>query len=271
MHMRHRTFCVPGLVLAILAAGSVCSAAELFSNSTDTISVAGNPVGSTQVTYEATVEFNSTSYSGPSGGWIFNAWQFGSQEESMGIVNGGIIQSYAYDLNSTALQSSLSSVTTGTWYDLAYVYDGSQERLYIDGTLEASRSASGNIRSGNSVTSAVGAIFRDGFTNPSFLGEIQSLRISDVARYFGNSYANTTYGDFSDDSSTLLLYDFDSAPTGNTITDLSGNGHTGTLGTGFQGATSPTFAVRVPEPASAGILVVTIGVGLLRRRRVQRM
>jgi hypothetical protein len=267
--MRQGTLRVLGLVLAILSVGPVCSAAFLFSNSTDTISVAGNTVLGDQATYEASVEFNSTSY--PTGiygggGNIYNAWQFAAEDERLTISDGGSASAYGFPVGyPNSLQGG--TLTTGVWYDLAWVYDGSQERLYINGSLVASMAGSGTIGSGSSAVAAVGAIFRDGTIAQSFLGEIQSLRISDVARYAGSSYT-PTFGDFSDDASTLLLYDFDSAPIGQTITDLSGNGHTGTLGTGFVGATSPTF-VSVPEPASATLLGLVAGVCCLRRRPIR--
>jgi hypothetical protein len=272
--MRHGTFCVLGLVLGILAADSVCSAAELFSNSTDTISIAGNTVVSDQATFEATVEFTSTSYIGgfysnnsPGSGVIFNAWQSAEEDEALAILDGGIAFGSAVPLN-FPIGLYGGSLTTGEWYDIAWDYDGSQQRLYVNGTLVASTEVSGAITTGSDAIAAVGAIYRDGSINQSFLGEIQSLRISDASLYSGNSYS-ATLGDFSDNSSTVLLYDFDNPPSGQTVTDLSGNGHTGTLGTGFVGATSPTF-VSVPEPTTTVLLGAVAGVCCLRRHKRQR-
>jgi hypothetical protein len=155
---------------------------------------------------------------------------------------------------------------TGVWYDLAYVYNGSQESVYVDGSLVESRSAGGDIGIGGSAIMSIGAMFRDGGIAPSFIGDIQSLRISEIARYSGDSYS-ASMSDFTNDPSTLLLYNFDQlTPGSTTIDDLSGNDHTGTFGVGFAGATSPTIVV--PEPASSSLFGVAL---LLFRRRPIRI
>lgn len=268
--MRHFKTCAILMALLSLWAARVCSAALLYSNTNDTISVAGNTVLGNQATYEAIVEFNALTYTGAGGGEIYNAWQFAAEDENFTIRNGGIAGGYAYPVGYPNILQG-GTLTTDIWYDLAYVYDGAQVRLYINGNLVASMAGSGSIGSGSGAIATVGAIDRppDGGVLPSFLGEIQSLRISDVARYSGSSYT-PTLGDFSDDTSTELLYDFDNAPVGNTIPDLSGNGHAGTLGVGFTGAMSPTF-VAIPEPASIGIFSLVTGACLARRRRVSVM
>ena len=268
--MRPTTFCA----FVAIAASSILSpfarAAMLFSRSTDTIQVAGDISLSTQATYEATVLLNSTTYPNgfgaaiPDGsGLIFNSWEGGVEDKAFTIFNNGVPGALAYP-NNQPFGVSGGTVTTGQWYDLAFVIDGSQERMYINGTEVASNNTSQSINNapGQNV-SAVGAIFRDGSINESFLGQIQSLRISNTARYFGSSYtALTGPADFSDDSSTQLLFNFDSAPFGNTFPDLSGHNHTGTIGAGFGGATSPTF---VPEPSS--LLFFSIAAAAAFRRR----
>lgn len=236
-----------------------------FANSTDTISVTGNTVLGDQATYEAIVLLDSMSYpgdyvdtAGPPApiGNIFTAWQGDYEDERFGIGNGGTVSAYSYPLNFENPMTA-GNLITGVWYDLAYVYNGSQERIYVDGSLIGSRSASGDIGIGLSNILSIGAMFRDGGIAPSFLGDIESLRISDVARYSGDSYT-ASMSDFTDDSSTLLLYDFDQVSPGATsITDLSGNGHDGTFGVGFAGATSPM--VVVPEPSAFSLL----GFGIL--------
>jgi hypothetical protein len=249
------------VIAGILSLSTFAHAAYVqFSNPTDTLSVAGNTVLTDQATYEAIVSLNSTSYPGdyvdtagpatPTGN-IFTCWQGDYEDERLGIGNGGTVAAYSYPVNFGSLFYA-GSLTTGVWYDLAYVYDGSQERIYVDGSLVGSRSASGDIGSGSSNIMSIGAMFRDGGTSPSFIGDILSLRISDDARYSGSSYS-ASMSDFTDDPDTLLLYDFDQLSAGSTtIDDLSGNDHTGTFGVGFVGATSPT--VVVPEPSTVALL-----------------
>ena len=258
MHRGIISVCVA--VACLAGSASPGRGAMQFTRNTDTIAVTGNTVLSDRATYEATVTFTSTSY--PIRGFIYNAWVSGSQDEQFAILNGGALSAYGYPLGGGALNGGV--LAAGVQYDLAYVYDGSQERLYINGNLAASRAMTGTIASGTGNTSAVGAIFRDGAINVSFLGSIQSLRISNSARYSGNSYS-PNFGDFTDDTSTLLLYDFDTAPVNGVIPDLSTTGHNGTLGAGFTGATSPTFVL--PDPAGLSVMGLAAGICLMRRRR----
>jgi hypothetical protein len=261
----HRELIRIGMVIAaVFGLAPAAWAGMMFSLNTDTISIAGNTVLSDRATYEATVTFTSISNS-ENRGFIFNDWEGGLEDEQFDVLNGNL-SAYAYPLDSGPMSGS--ALSTGVQYDLAYVYDGSQERLYIDGSLVASRASTGTISTGGITIAAVGAIYRDGFINYSFLGTLQSLRISNTSRYSGSSYT-PTYGDFSNDTSTILLYDFDSAPVNGTITDLSNTGHTGTLGVGFTGATSPTFVAApadVPEPAGLAAMGVAAAMCLIRRR-----
>jgi hypothetical protein len=54
---------------------------------------------------------------------------------------------------------------------------------------------------------------------------------------------------------------------GSQLADLSGNGHTGTLGVGFAGATAPEILSAVPEPGTWALLLA--GAGLLGLRRLR--
>jgi hypothetical protein len=156
------------------------------------------------------------------------------------------------------------NLTTSVWYDLAYVFNGSQENIYVDGNLVGSQSAGGEIGIGTDNLMAIGAMFRDGGTAPSFIGDIESLRISDVARYSSDSYP-ASMSDFADDPSTLLLYDFDRlSPDSSSIPDLSGNGHDGVFGVGFDGATSPV--VVVPESSTFTLFSIAFVAAIIRQK-----
>jgi hypothetical protein len=263
-----------GLVCAIvgIVAPICCASASYvqFSKSTDSISVAGNTVlpNEGQVTYEAIIQPTSYSTSTSTGeSEIYGAWEYGEEDEHFRIDSSGNMEAYAFPVNWPNPLIG-GSITLNTWLDLAYVYDGSQERLYINGNLVGSRAAAvtlsggyggvtwptnGDLSLGSGSIVSIGAMDRGGDLDPAFVGNIKSLRISSVGRYSGTSYA-APMGDFADDSSTVLLYDFDQlAPGSSIVPDISGNGHAGTLGAGFSGATSPSIIV-VPEPSYIGLL-----------------
>jgi hypothetical protein len=206
-----------------------------FTRSTDTINLAGNVSLTNKATYEATILFTTTSFPNPNdnGGLIWNSYSDNLQDTRLEIQNGGELVGFSYPVNNPNTFAA-GALLTGVWYDLAYVYDGSQERMYVNGALVASRPASGNISIGSG-TMAIGALMRDGQDDSAFLGDIASLRISNTARYTGSSYnALSGPADFSNDASTQALYQF--AP--------------------------------VPEPASACMIAAVAAVWSLRRRRV---
>jgi hypothetical protein len=208
-----------------------------FSRPTDTISVAGViPLGNA-VTFEARVWITGTASEGT--GVIFNEWAYGQDDKQFGAT-ATLIGANVFPLPFADNPSHAD--TTGRLHDVVYEYDGAQESLYFDGHLVASQAVSGNIANDPNAISTVGAIFRDNIISPSFLGYIDTLRISDIARYSGNSYVPLA-GDLKSDSHTQLLYNFDEPAGSTTIPDLSGHGHTGTLGVGFQGATSPILGI----------------------------
>ena len=207
-----------------------------FTNLTDTIDLAGNVPLTNQATYEATVLFTNTTYPlSNNEGLIWSSYQDSVQDTRISIQGGGQLTAFSYPVNNPN-QFTNGSLQTGVWYDLAYVYDGSQEREYVNGQLIASRAASGNISIGSANIMALGALPRDGQVPAaySFEGDLASVRISNIALYSGSSYnAISGPGDFSDGASTQALYDF--AP--------------------------------VPEPSSLCILAGFAGAGLTRRRR----
>jgi len=262
----------------LIAAGmqSRCAAQAIFSNSSDTIQVQGNPALSGEGTYEAVVQLSSISIFNPyglwSGGTIYNSYQSGQEDNHFGVSESGAAEAIAFPLDYNYFGASFEggSLSTGVWYDLAFEYDGTQESMYVDGTLVSSRPVTGPIGSWPFADTVIGAIDRDGGMLPSFLGEIESLRISNTALYTGASYA-ATVGDFTDQSSTLLLYDFNDVSAGSTsVPDLSGNGYTGLLGVGFDGATSPTFVTPLPASASAAALGLAMTALFTARRRQSR-
>lgn len=141
-----------------------------------------------------------------------------------------------------------SSVTLApdVWHHVAFVYAGVQDRFYLDGSLLFSRPQSNGDVGDAAGLAYVGSILSGGTCQPSFIGLIDSLRISRVARYSGASFT-APLGDLASDANTQLLYNFNQAPGSTTVTDESPLGRTGTLGvSGCTGPTSPALCGSDP-------------------------
>jgi MYXO-CTERM domain-containing protein len=247
----------------MLVAGQCDAGYARFARLTDTIKVDGDSVLSTAATFEARIMFFSPYESGD--GRVFNEWKSGAEDK---ILSMSASAAGGWAWPSTGLGYS-RTMPLNVWHHVAYIYDGNQQRLYLDGSQVVSQPTSGgaNISNSPGSTSAVGAIYRDSRVIIGFIGLIDTLRISTVARYTGTSF-QTPDGDLTSDSYTNLLYNFNESAGSTTVTDLSTNGRNGTLGTGFTGATSPEL---VPEPCSLITMVLGVGglgtlLGLRRRR-----
>ena len=258
------------LIALVLVAGAPLAAHAryaLFSATTDTISVSGNTVVGNEMTIEARLSLTNPA----NVGFVFNEWQSGVEDKTLVFGGAQSPGGFAYPSGTTLLDSP-ASLLADRFYHIAFVHDAANERIYLDGSLLASRpSALAAVSNGGSSIAHVGAIFRDGFQRNSFVGAIDSLRVSSVARYTGASVVVPS-GDMSADANTELLYNFaatDYNSANGTIADLSGKGRTGTFGTGFTGATSPRIAaVVVPEAGTLALFVLPlIGFVAVRRRR----
>ena len=241
------------LVCLALLSTTCCGQYLQFSNDTDTVSVAGNTVVSADMTIEARVWLIGN-------GTVFNEWQFAAEDKYIVV---GSSNAFAFPHVGTALNGGATPFAG--WLHLAFVVDSSAstESIYLNGVRTGTRTASGAIANASSSVAHVGSIFRGGGTaQPGMRGFIDTLRVSDVARYSGASFTPPV-GDLSSDASTLLLYNFNEAPGSTTVADLSGNGRTGTLGAGFSGASSPVFTGSLPsgQPNSPGASLLVNGAG----------
>ncbi|QDV43914.1 hypothetical protein Enr13x_37740 [Stieleria neptunia] len=261
--MKKRTFVV--LTLYLLWTSPTFADIVVFDETTDTVAVNAFPNMSIAATIEAVVRFD-TSQVGQ--GMIYNQWR-PNQEDKQFSYNASLDSLGGFlNIGSPSLLSG--PVGQDIWRHIAYVYDGAEERMYLDGQLIGSQLSSGNIPDGTSSRQTViGAIDRstappDTFRS-SFIGQMESLRISSVARYSGTTFSPHS-GDFSVDADALLIYNFDEMPGSTSITD-SVVGATGTFGVGFAGATNPHIIAAVPEPGTMPLLV--FGVLALYSRRLR--
>ena len=155
---------------------------------------------------------------------------------------------------------SSQSISTGTWYHVAFTNSVSDQRIriYINGSLDNEESWSSG---GYGLTSwnnqvGVGASIWNGSDNPTnfFDGEISDVRFWDSERdqsainYYKNSTLNT--------NSTLKLYYKLNEGQGSTVNDFSGNSINGTLYGSYQWKTTDTISptVTLTESDSDNIL-----------------
>ena len=264
MPLLRKTPLISAAAALLLGSSPLRAQVARFDATTDTIHVAGQTVLGTTATFEARLLLQ------PGGGGQIYMEQVSGLEDKRLVLNdtGPAGIGFTGGTNITAFFSPVA-VAAGVFHHVAFVRDGSQERLYLDGGLVGSRAVSGDIDDSSQTSPAVGAQFFDqtSFLGASFIGDIDTLRISNVARYSGASYVAPT-GDLGSDANTLLLYNFNAADlVAGHLTDLSGNGHSGTLGVGFVGATSPEILSSVPEP-STGLLLVVGGLAMAWRQRM---
>lgn len=123
------------------------------------------------------------------------------------------------------------------WHHLAGVYDGAEVRLYVDGALAAQKPGSGS-RTTNTLPLYIGAD-TDGKGQPTsfFLGAIDELRISNVARYTAKNFAPPLRHEPDADTALLLHLDVDH---GAFTADASGKGaHARRLGRAHSSTVPP--------------------------------
>lgn len=228
-----------------------------FNEPTDTIQISGQTVLAEESTYEARIYFPTN---GGAGGRVFNEWKGNLEDKTLYAGPGGLA-GFNWPLYPGVALGSRTPLAPDAWHHIAFVQGGGTQRLYLNGQIVGTRPAAGDIGDSDG-GGFVGAIFRDGAIAPSFIGHLDALRVSNVARYSGDSFEAPT-GDLTSDSSTQILYNFNLEnyyqQDGSTwVSDLSGSGRNGRLSTGFNGSSSPSIVIpkteepkSVPEPTSA--------------------
>lgn len=214
----------------------------LFSRPTDTVQIAGNTRLQHAATYEAVVRIHDAA---APDGLLFNEWQ-GAAEDKQLTMGAHSLWGYAFRVSPPdgpgGVVGSLS-IADERWHHVAYVYDGAEERTYLDAQLIFARPAAGNVANGDASLMSVGAMARDGGIRQGFSGYVRALRISSVARYVGQQIT-VPKPPFASGPGTELNFDFTELSPSGMVRDLSGNGHAGTLGAGFGSATAPICASR---------------------------
>ena len=224
-------------LLLVLAMASQAQTAY-FDEPTDTIQISDPTTVSAASTYEAVVLFPGE---GGVGGMIYNEWTGGAEDKLLQFYFSATGPSTLVGFNfpGPGVLTAEADAPADTWHHVAFVYDGMEERLYLNGQRVAGRPRSGAIGNGSG-RGHVGGVWRDGTVLNSIRGHLDSFRISSVARYTGDSFA-PPLGDLASDDDTVLLFTFNEPAGSKTIQDDGPSDLTGTLGAGFTGATPPTL------------------------------
>jgi hypothetical protein len=187
---------------------------------------AGQVAGTGPLTVEAWVRPATNNADGllVVGADAFNGW---SLELSEGRLTFWLSsnQGWFFNQNGSALQ-------TGQWYHVAASYSNGSARTFVNG---ASSSPTGVSTLSQGPNLSMGGY--PGYT--FFAGDMDEIRISNVARYSSNFSPPTTA--FMPDANTLGLWHFDEG-SGQTAADISSSGNHATLGTtGSNDSADPTW------------------------------
>lgn len=165
---------------------------------------------------------------GNSDGGGTNYWTFGP-------INTGAIEFYYWGSGQQYFKTAASTVTTNTWYNIAFVATTSGTtatvQIYVNGVRTPIQwNNTGTFTDQKSVTNGVvstGTVFGMGrYGGSLWNGRIDNLRVSNINRYSGASYTLAT-APFTYDSNTQILINPTGSVGATTIPyeSVSGNGN----------------------------------------------
>ena len=137
-----------------------------------------------------------------------NYWSFGP-------ISTGAVRFYYFNGSSQTLTTTGITLTTNTWYHIAFVRNGTSIKIYVDGTERASGTVSGTPQYVADHPMSLGM-----YANNSFNGHIDEFRVSNTARYTAGFTPTTT--PFQNDANTLLLLHCDGTDTSTVFIDDNG-------------------------------------------------
>lgn len=225
-------FAVAGLVLPSMGQHLV------FDEESDTVRVVSNIVegspGDTgslsQMTLEAVVWVRGNSFARRA---IFTELQPGFEDKQLNAwVEAGELSGAVYGLPGGTPAILTGTITDpGRWVHIAYVYDGTEERFYLDGSV-VSRNGNvmGNLRDGPGELEQMrlGAIYRGPYVR-AMDGAIDSLRVSRTVVYTSDEIIPPS-GDLPLTGDTVLLFHFNEQPDANGMIYSIDGGYRGELG-----------------------------------------
>ena len=79
---------------------------------------------------------------------LVSKWVSGSEDKGLAIFPTGKISYYLFNTFGGVPLSSSTVLALGTWYHIAATYDGTTAKIYINGLMDASKPASGDVSDG---------------------------------------------------------------------------------------------------------------------------
>lgn len=221
-----------------------------FKNSTDTIQISSPTQFKYESTYEARIYIPKelvSIYSTARRGFVFSELTDSEEHKTLSVTSNRLAGGN-FPTSPPGRLMFATPLLLDTWHHIAFVQAGGSQRLYFNGQLVGSRPIRVKTDIGDSDEKGyVGARHYVNKVFTSFIGHIDSLRLSNIARYRGNKFEPPT-GKMQPDSHTVLLYNFELEDyyqrDGLTLVkDRSGSDRHGILGIGFSEATSPTIVI----------------------------
>jgi len=149
---------------------------------------------------------------------------FGSSADNTKLI---VYEKYGSSTN--VINSTSTTITTGSWFHVAYVRNSTQAIIYINGVAETF-SNTNTINSGNSQPIIIGR--QDGAAGTSFNGKIDQIRLFNKA--LSSSEVTTLYGETSA-SATKSTTDIFGDLSGRALYEFEGNANDTGLGQAFTG------------------------------------
>jgi len=143
---------------------------------------------------------------------------------------GGVFNTWADGLNPIEISTtSANTPATGTWHHVAFVYDGNNQMIYIDGILITSVGTNGavNLSTGFNLGLVIGA--RHDQIQQHSHTSFEDVRIWTVARSQMEISANMNANLQGNEPGLVAYYRFEDGQGSSTVADLSGNGNTLTM------------------------------------------
>jgi len=236
-------FVSPALVIALILALNYRTHAQSalhFRSATDIVNIPGVTQLDTQFTVEAVVLLDQEQEIRQ---FYFEQWGGVGRpgDKQFGATSSGF-KGYAYPNNMGNIWRHSRVLPLGIWHHVAYVMDQTSERFYLNGHLAASRPSTNR----NVEESTTFCRLGDGW-----LGHISSFRISNTARYSGDSYQVPGFK-MHNDSDTILLFNFTNT-INNIVQDESSSNRDGVLGQGRPDATSPVLVFLPVDTDGDGV------------------